>query len=64
MVIMSRKEAIFYGLYTKEGIVDDLPVDDEDNIEEEVSEVTVMEIEDLQNECKRETEDDINRRLL
>ena len=44
---MSRKEAIFDGLSTKEDIVDDFPVDDEDNIEEEVSEVTVMDIYDL-----------------
>ena len=44
----SRKEAIFYGLsQTKEDIVDDLPADDEDNIEEADSEVTVMEIDDL-----------------
>ena len=61
---MSRKEATFDGMYTKEDIVDDLPVDDEYNIEEEVSEVTAMEIEDLRNECMRETEEDISRRLL
>ena len=62
---MSRKEAIFDGLYpTKEDIVDDFPVDDEDNIEEEESEVTVMEIDDLRIECIRETEEDINRILL
>ena len=61
---MSRKEAIFDGLSTKEDIVDDFPVEDEDNIEEEVSEVTVMEIDNLRNECMRETEEDINRRLL
>ena len=41
---MSRNEAIFDGIYTKEGIVDDFPVDDENNIEKEVSEVTVMDI--------------------
>ena len=64
MVRMSRKEAIFDGLSTKEDIVDTFPVDDEDNIEEEVSEVTVMEIDDFRNECMRETEDDLNRILL
>ena len=49
-VRMFRKEAIFDSLYlTKEKIVDDLPVEYEDNIEEEESEVTVMEIEDLRN---------------
>ena len=63
-VRMSRNEVKFDGLYTKEDIVDDLPVDDEDNIYEEVSEVTVMEIDDLRNECMRETEEYINRRLL
>ena len=61
---MSSKEAIFDGLSTKEDIVDDFCVDDEDNIEEEVSEVTMMEIGDLRNECMRETEEEINRRLL
>ena len=50
MVSMSRKEAIFDGLSTKNYIVDDLPVDYEDNIEEVVSEVTVVEIDDLKNE--------------
>ena len=39
-------------------------VDDEKNIEEEVSEVTVTEIDNLRNDCIRETEDDLNRRLL
>ena len=63
-VRISRKEAIFYGMSTKEDIVDDLLVEDEDKIEEEVSEVTVMEIYNLINECMRETEEDINRRLL
>ena len=47
--MMSRKEAMFDGMSTKEDIVDDLPVENEDNIEEEVSEVTVMEIDDLRN---------------
>ena len=61
---MSRKEAIFDGLSTKEDIVDDFPVEDEDNIEEEVSEVTVMEIDNLRNECMKEKEEYINRRLL
>ena len=45
---MSRKEAIFYVLSpTKDDIVDYLPADDEDNIEEEEYEVTVMEIDNL-----------------
>ena len=61
---MSRKEATFDGMYTKEDIVDDLPVENEDNIEEEVSEVTVMEIDDLRNKCMRETEDNLNSILL
>ena len=53
---MSRKEAIFDDLYpTKEEIVDDFAVEDEDNIEEEESEGTVTEIDDLRNECMRET---------
>ena len=64
-VRISRKEAIFDGIYPKkEDIVDDFPVDNDDNIEEEESEVTVMEIDNLQNECMREMEEDINRRLL
>ena len=61
---MSRKEAIFDCLSTKEDIVDDFPVYDEDNIEDEVSEVTVMEIDNFRNECMRETEDYMNRRLI
>ena len=69
MVRMFRKENIFGVLPTKDGIVDALPVDDEDNLEGEVreksgSEATVMEIDDLQNECVRETEDNLNRRLI
>ena len=44
---MSRKEAMLDGMSTKEDMVDDLHVDDEDNIEEEMSEATVMEIDDL-----------------
>ena len=44
MVRISRKEAIFDGLYTKEDIVDALSIADEDNIGEEVSEATVTEI--------------------
>ena len=62
---MYRKEATFDGLSPMtEDIVDDFPVDDEDSIEEEKSEVTVMEIDDLRNECMRETEQDIKMRLL
>ena len=64
-VKLSRKESIFDVLsHANEDIGDDLPVDDEYNIEEEESEVTVMEIDNLRNECMRETEEDINRRLL
>ena len=55
-VMMTRKEAIFDCLSTKEDIVDDFPVENEDNIEEEVSEVNVTEIDNLQNECMKETE--------
>ena len=44
---MYRKQAIFDVLSKKEDIVDDLPVEYEDSIEEEVSEVTVAEIDDL-----------------
>ena len=54
---MSRNEAI-------EDTVDDLHSENEENIEEEESEVTVMEIDDFRNECMRETEEDINRKLL
>ena len=51
---MSRKEVIFDGLSpTKEETVDDSPVEDEENIEEEEYEVTVMDIDDLRNECMR-----------
>ena len=50
MVRMSRKEAIFDVLYTKEDTVDALPVDKEDKLEGVVSEVTVVEIYDLRNE--------------
>ena len=64
MVRMSRKEAIFDGLSTKENTVDTFLVDDEDNIEEEVSEATVMEIDHFRNECIRVTGDDLNRILL
>ena len=64
MVRISRKEAIFDGLYTKEGIIDALPVDNEDVIEEELSEGTVMERDNFKNECRRETEDDLNIILL
>ena len=60
-----RKGAIFDGLSpTKEDTVDDFPVEYEENIEEEEYEVTVMDIDDLKNECMRETEEYINRRLL
>ena len=64
MVRMSRKEDIFDCLSTKEDIFDNFPVDNEDIIEGGVSEATVMEIDDLRNECVTETEDDLNRRLL
>ena len=52
---MSRKESIFDGMSTKEYIVDALPVEDEEKIEEKVSKVTVMEMYHLRNECMRET---------
>ena len=59
------KEAICDGLSpTNEDMIDDFLVDDEENIEEEDYEVTVIEIDDLRNECMRETEEYINRRLL
>ena len=45
---MSRKEAI-------EDTFDDLHADNKDNIYEEESEGTVTEIDDLRNECMRET---------
>ena len=64
MFRMSRREAIFDGLFTKEDIVDGFHVDDEDSIEEEVYGATVMEIYDLRNEYMRETEDDLNMILL
>ena len=64
MVGMSSKEAIFHGLSTQEDILDTFPADGEDNIEEEVSEATVVEIDYLRNECMRETEDNLNRILL
>ena len=58
MLRMSRKEAIFSGMSTKEDIVDYIPVENEDNLEGEVREksgyeVTVMEIDNLRNECVR-----------
>ena len=64
MVRMSNKEAIFDGIYTREVMVDAFPVDDEENLEGEVSKVTVMEIDNLRDKCVRETEEDLNRRLL
>ena len=60
---MSRKEAIFYGLSpTKDDIVDDLPANDEDSIEEEESEVTMMEIDNFRNEYMREKEERRNQK--
>ena len=38
-------------------------VEDEETIEEEVSEVTMTEIDNFRNECMGETDEDINRRL-
>ena len=60
MVRMSTKEAIVEDMSTKGAIVDNSPVDNEENFEggegeQSGSEVTVMEIEDLQNECVKET---------
>ena len=54
---MSKKEAI-------EDTVDDLHSENEDNIEKEESEVTVLEIDNFRNECMRERDEDINRKLL
>ena len=56
-VRMSRKEDIFYFMSTKEDIVDDFPVENEDSTEEEVSEVTVTEIGGFRNDCMRGTEE-------
>ena len=58
MVRISRKDDILDILYTKEAIVGATTVDDEDNLEREVteklgSEATVMEIDDFRNECVR-----------
>ena len=53
MVRMSRNEAIFDGLSTKQDIFDALSVENEDIIEGEVSEATVMEIDNFRNECVR-----------
>ena len=39
-------------------------VEDKDNIEEEESEVTVMDIDNLRNECMREIKEYINMKLL
>ena len=48
----------------KEDTVDALSVDNEDNIEEEVSEATVTEIDDYRNYCMKERDDNLNRILL
>ena len=69
MVRMSRKEAIFDGIPKKESIVDAIPVDNKDNLEGGVREqsgyeVTVTEIDDLRNECVKETEENLNRIIL
>ena len=64
MVKVYNREAVFDGLSTKKNTVDDFPVDDEENIEEEVSEDTVMEIDNFRKECMRVTEDYLNRILL
>ena len=61
---ISKKGAIFDCLYTKGNKFDALPVDDEDNIEDEVSEVTTKKINYYRNECMRETEDDLKRKLV
>ena len=58
MVRMSRKEAIFDSLSTKEAIIEAVPVDNEDNLEGGVreksgSEANVMEIDNFLNECVR-----------
>ena len=58
MVRMYTKEAIFDGISTKESIVDAISVDIKENFEEEAreqsgSELTVVEIDNLRNECVR-----------
>ena len=53
MVMMSRKKTTFDGLSTKEDIVDALTIYNEENLEGGVSEATLMEIDDLRNECVR-----------
>ena len=53
MVVMSRKESVFDGMSTKEDIIDGVTVENEENIEEEVSEATMMYIDDFRNGCMR-----------
>ena len=64
MVRVSNKEAIFDGISTNKDIVDAFPIENENNREEEVSEVTMMEIDNLRNECMRVMENNLNRMLL
>ena len=53
MVMMSRKKTTFDGLSTKEDIVDALTIYNEENLAGGVSEATLMETDDLRNECVR-----------
>ena len=69
IVRISRNEAIVDGLSKNEAIVDDNRVDNEENLKGEVgeqsgSEMTVMEIDNFRNECVRQTDNNLNRRLL
>ena len=69
MVRMSLNEDIFDGLPTNNAIADAIFVDEEDTLEGKAreqsgSEATVMKIDNFRNECVRETEDNLNRRLL
>ena len=66
---MSTKEAIVNDFPMKDAIFENIPVNNEEDFlgegaEKSGSEVTVMEIDDLRNECVMETEDHLNRRLL
>ena len=69
IVRISSNEAIVDGLSENEAIVDDNRVDNEENLKGEVgeqpgSEMTVMEINYLQNEYVRETDDNLNKRIF
>ena len=66
---MSTKGAIVDNMSKKYTIVHKSPDDNEDNFEggggeQPGSKVTVIDIEDLLNDCVKETEDHLNRRFL